>query len=145
MFHKWWERSETYNGVEFKTTIFVSLKPFVPYSTNVPTINPNACDRNNLNPNVRPVFWDTSVCVQHTHTQPKEICFHCSISQGKMYVVLYSCFDKTAIYLQTELLANCVLLWASAQSFEEMAPSISQFLVRSTKLSRDYRAFKSSW
>lgn len=123
-------------------TIFVSLNLFVS-NTNVLTISPNACDRNNQNPNVRPVFWDTSVCnIKH-----EEICFHCSISQGKIYVLLYSYtgFDKTAIYPQIELLAQYMLLWASVQSFEETAPSISQFLVRPTELSRDYKAFTPSW
>lgn len=118
-FQKCCERPKTYNGLEFwkkKIVKWISLNPFVPNNANVPTINPNAYDRNNLNPNVRPVFWDTSVCVCATRTQSEEIYFHCSMSQEKMYVLLYSSsgFDKTAIYLQIELLAHCVLLWASA-------------------------------
>jgi len=55
------------------------LNPFVPNNTNVPTINPNACDRNNLNPNVRPIFWDT-------YFLGENVCMYSSSS-----------FDKTAI------------------------------------------------
>lgn len=41
--------------------IFVSLNLFVSNNINVPTISPNVCDRNNQNPNARPVF-----CVTHS-------------------------------------------------------------------------------
>lgn len=136
MFHKWWERSETYNGVEFKTTIFVSLKPFVPYSTNVPTINPNACDRNNLNPNVRPVFWDTSVCVQHTHTAWGNLfpLFYISGENVCSFVFLLwqNCYLPTnrAISQLRAVMSVCSELWRNGSFNQSIPCEIYQIIKR---------------